>query len=184
MLNYDTAVNTLAQIVKDKSQDLVQFRRALESGVNAAPLDANQKRLVGNILGILTSISNESALMSSVSRKGRPMLREADEDKTKKKDQQEPKVDDPANASIETSSEDQESSPNVLPKFRTEEQMLLTKSLIGQTIKAADIDIQPGGGVLTLDLVSVSAPTQLKWFNNGKVVYNFKGRPYVIGKKQ
>jgi hypothetical protein len=183
MLTYDTAVNTLAQIVKDKSQDLVQFRRALESGINAAPLDANQKRLVGNILGILTSISNESGLMSHRDFKGRPLLREADE--PKKKDQPEaPEMSDPARTSMETSGEEQTSDVTALPKFRTEEQMLLTKSLTGQTIKAADIEIKPGGGVLTLDLVSVKNPVKLKWFNNGKVVYEFKDRPYLIKKEQ
>jgi hypothetical protein len=180
MLNYDTAINTLAAIVKEKSQDLVQFRRALESGINAAPLDANQKRLVGNILGILTSISNESTLMSSKQVKG-AMLREAED--TKKKDQA-PEVSNPLDTSLETSAEDDTSIPDVLPKHRSEEQMLLTKSLTGQTIKAADIDMRPEGGILTLDLVSTESPAELKWFNNGKVVYTFKDRPYVIKKQE
>lgn len=188
MLNYDTAINTLAQIVKDKSQDLVQFRRALESGINAAPLDANQKRLVGNILGILTSISNESTLMSSKQIKGKPHLKEADD--SKKKDQpeeekpEEPEVSNPGESSLETGADSQDSDVAMLPKFRTEEQMLLTKSLTGQTIKAADIELKPGGGVLTLDLVGVTSPVKLAWLNNGKVVYNFKGRPYVIKKEE
>lgn len=185
MLNYDTAVNTLAQVVKDKSQDLVQFRRALESGINAAPLDANQKRLVGNILGILTSISNESTLMSSRQIKGRPLLKEAEEEPKKKDSQEEePEVSNPKDTSLETSSDSQESNVAMLPKFRTEEQMLLTKSLTGQTIKAADIELKPGGGVLTLDLVGVTSPVKLAWLNNGKVIYNFKGRPYVVKKEE
>jgi hypothetical protein len=176
MLTYDTAVNTLSQIVKDKSQDLVQFRRALESGINAAPLDANQKRLVGNILGILTSISNEAGLMSHRDHRGRPLLKEAEGEA--------PEESSPVTASMETSGEEQTSNVTALPKFRTEEQMLLTKSLTGQTIKAADIEIKPGGGILTLDLVSVENPVKLKWFNNGKVVYDFKNRPYLIKKEQ
>jgi hypothetical protein len=184
MLNYDTAINTLAQIVKEKSQDLVQFRRALESGINAAPLDANQKRLVSNILGILTSISNESTLMSSKQIKGKPLLKEEEED-SKKKDQQveDPDASNPSETSLETGSEeDQASDSPTLPKFRSEEQMVLTKSLTGQTIKAADIDLRPEGGILSLDLVSTETPAQLKWFNNGKVVYVYKGRPYLIKK--
>ncbi len=184
MLNYDTAVSTLAEIVKEKSQDLVQFRRALESGINAAPLDANQKRLVGNILGILTSISNESALMSHKDHRGRPLLKEEGEPNKKKDELEAPESSHPARTSMETTGEEQESNVTALPKFRTEEAMLLTKSLTGQTIKAADIEIKPGGGILTLDLVSVENPVKLKWFNNGKVVYEFKDRPYVIKKEQ
>lgn len=103
MLNYDTTINTLAQIVKDKSQDLVQFRRALESGINAAPLDANQKRLVGNVLGILTSISNESTLMSSKQIKGKPLLKEEDENSKKKDNDETPETSDPQDANLETS---------------------------------------------------------------------------------
>lgn len=80
-------------------------------------------------------------------------------------------------------SSEEESQPTVLPKFRTEEQIVLTKSLTGQTIKAADIELKPEGGVLSLDLVSTDSPAQIKWFNNGKVVFIYKNRPYLIKKE-
>ncbi len=122
--------------------------------------------------------------MSSRQIKGKPLLKEEESKKKDEEEPQSPEVSNPSDTSLETPSDSQDSNVEMLPKFRTEEQMILTKSLTGQTIKAADIELKPGGGVLTLDVVGVLAPVKLAWLNNGKVVYNFKGRPYLIKKEE
>lgn len=182
MLNYDTVISTLAMIVKDKSKDLVQLRRALESGINTASVDANQKRLLGNIMGILTSISNERGLMASKEVKGKGRLNESPKKKLKEESETQ---EEPPN---ETSPEEIEAQDQAelelepIAKNKSDEELLLISSLKGHAIKEADIDLNPNGGVLTLGLVGISNPVEIAWHNSGKVIFTFKGRPYTLKK--
>lgn len=117
---------------------------------------------------------------------------EAPEDEPKKKDE-DPRTQGPANPQQaqnqnQSGNDDQnngqeKSEPEeMLPVERTDEEMVLMQGLKGQTIREADIDLNASGGTLTLALVSVENPIQLIWNNEGRVVFNFKGRPYTLKK--
>lgn len=177
MLNYDTAISTLSDIVKDKSQDLVRLRKVLESEVNSSPLDAEQKKLLGNLLGVLTSVANQRTQMSSKKKSGFRLKEESELD-PKKKDQ-DPNVDVEEEPGLETSSEDETAEA---PINKSEEALAFSRNLKGHTIKTADIEVKPDGGLITLDLASVSTPVEIAWNKEGKVVFSFKGRPYFIKK--
>lgn len=166
-LNYDTAISAMVDIVKDRKQDFIQLRNAIQAGMNSSNLDVNQKKLLANLLNILDSMQKNRSVVSSGKKKQKSLsenkkkILEADENETA---EMEPPSD--TNAT----------------KQKSEEEMVLINSLKGQTIKSSDIELQPGGGTLTLDLVSVLSPVKLHWNNEGRVVFDFKNRPYVLRK--
>jgi hypothetical protein len=60
------------------------------------------------------------------------------------------------------------------------EELVIGKSLAGQTIKSANIELSPQGGALKMQLVSNPNGAEIEWSKSGKVVFSFGGRPYVI----
>lgn len=59
---------------------------------------------------------------------------------------------------------------------------ILAKRFAGQTIRTASLDVKKNGGVLHLDLVGTKSPAKLEWKANGKVVFTFKERSYILHK--
>lgn len=108
------------------------------------------------------------------------LIKEEDEekDKVKKKDSQPEEPKEP----VEEPESDFPEPEKVTEPRRSEEQVVLKKSLEGQTLKTADIELTPNGGILTLNFVALSIPAKLEWDNKGKVVYYFKDRPYLLRK--
>lgn len=174
MLNYDTAISVFADIVSDKAPDLVKLRKVLESEINGAPIDAAQKKSLGNLLGVLTSIANQRTQMASKSLGSKPGLKEAQSKKKvlREADDEEVGLDDTAD----------ESEKQKLKGNESEEALAFSKSLKGQTIRNAYIEMKPDGGIVNIELVSVEAPAEIAWNNNGKVVFSFKDRPYLVRK--
>lgn len=173
MLNYDTAIAVLADIVADKSSDLVKLRKILEAEINSSPLDATQKKSLGNLLGVLTSVGNQRSQMASKSLNGKPGLKEA---QSKKKVLRE------ADDDVGLDDTADESEKQKLKGNESEEALAFSKSLKGQTIRNAYIEMKPDGGLVNIELVSVEAPAEIAWNNNGKVVFSFKNRPYLLRK--
>lgn len=173
MLNYDTAIQTLADIVESRSQDLIQLRKILEQYTNSSPIDANQKKLLGNLLGVLTAVSNSKSLMSGKTNPTLPQVKEADE-KTSSGDED---LDQETGLEAEPEQKDEKT-----PINNSAEAMAFSNSLKGHTIRSANIELKPDGGLITLDLVSVESPSEIAWNNSGKVVFNFKDRPYLLRK--
>jgi hypothetical protein len=171
MLNYQTSIATLGDMLKSQGQNVAQLRGALEAGLGLAKVDANQKRQIGDLLNILTSVSNGPTLTAGKKIKGKNLK----EEDLKKKDNEE--------SAVETTSDDQETNlDNALTKNHSAEEALLVKCLIGQTIRDADIETSSNGGKLSLGMVSLKNPIELEWFNNGKIILNYKGRPYTISR--
>mgnify|MGYP001561622825 CR=1 FL=1 len=111
--------------------------------------------------------------------------------KTKPKPKQEPKAtnkldpsDEPEDdAGLETSASLDGPQDDLPAKQPSSEEMVVSKSLTGQTIKAANIQLNPQGGEFTLDLVSAAVPAKLQWSKTGKVVFYVNGRPYVLNRE-
>jgi hypothetical protein len=175
MLNYDTAISTLADIVSDKASDLVKLRKVLESEINSSPLDATQKKSLGNLLGVLTAVGNQRTQMASKSLGAKPGLKEV---QSKKKVLRE----EPEESGLESSTADQEGDMQKAKGNESEEALAFSKSMKGHTIRDSFIEMKPDGGLINIQLVSVEAPAEIAWNNNGKVVFSFKGRPYIIRK--
>lgn len=110
--------------------------------------------------------------------------------KTKPKPKSEPEPTDKLDPSAEPegdegleSSADLEEPQDELPTRQpSSEEMVVSKALTGQTIKAANIQLTPEGGEFTLDLVSAAVPAKLEWSRSGKVIFHVNGRPYVLNK--
>lgn len=99
-------------------------------------------------------------------------------DKPHNVDKIEPKKDDADG--LETNLDDKAPEEPSPTKALSAEEMVVSKTLSGQTIKAANIQLTPNGGKLSLDLVSAAVPAELEWLKTGKVVFRFNGRPYVL----
>lgn len=112
------------------------------------------------------------------------VVKEADEDKPKKKDIDEPSSIEPEsdedNQGLETNADDTEQEPDMLEPQKSEELTFFDETLKGQTIKASDLKLDVNGGILTLQLVSQNTPFELEWHNSGKVLFKNKGRPYIL----
>jgi len=83
---------------------------------------------------------------------------------------------------LETNADMEEPQDELPVKQQSSEEMVVSKSLTGQTIKAANIQLTPDGGEFTLDLVSAAVPAKLQWSKSGKVVFYVNGRPYVLNR--
>lgn len=179
--------------------------------VIAKIVDPKEKDQVGSMIGVLTNlvdsttagggsgvqrVASTSMSMQNSSKKilGK-VIKEEDEkndDKekksVKKKESEKTatqKLDPskkPITSDIEIPGNNEESEDDLPTRQPTSEEMVVAKTLTGQSIKAANVKITPDGGELELDLISSSAPSKLKWWNDGKVVFYANGRPYIINR--
>jgi hypothetical protein len=159
--------------------------------------DPKEKEQAGAINGTLTMAVNSTTKQGSTvqvpiqrtaptqlttgkSNKGKS-IKEADE-APKKKDPEEPSSINPPEEDdgLETVDGEDVSNPEEVTPEKSEELTLFDETLKGQTIKASDLQLDVNGGVLSLQLVSSSAPFELEWHNDGKVLFRNKGRPYIL----
>jgi len=74
----------------------------------------------------------------------------------------------------------QADAPTGAEKEKSGEEAAVAERLSGQTIQTASVDVDESGGEVSLQLVGVKVPATITWTNGGRVVFNFKGRPYVL----
>jgi len=74
----------------------------------------------------------------------------------------------------------QETAVDVPLKQVSGEELAVQKALAGQTIRDANIEITPSGAELTLTLINSTLPAKFIWSKDGKVVFQYNGRPYTI----
>ena len=67
-----------------------------------------------------------------------------------------------------------------IERQKGEEEMVVSKSLGGQTISKASIDLDSNGAKLNLELVNSLSPASFEWNNDGSIVFSFKDRDYTI----
>jgi len=162
-------------------QDLLTSMGISTAAHNAA--DSGQFGQLGGMAKAANASLSGKALNTSKTLKGK-VLKE--DNPLKKKDPSSIEPEEPDDETgLESSSGEQESDPETeddLLGNKSEEETLFLETLKGQTIKTADLKLDVNGGILTLQLVSVLAPLELEWHNNGKVLYRHKNRPYLLKK--
>ena len=80
----------------------------------------------------------------------------------------------------EEDSEDKEVEDEIGPE--TEELASIQRTLKGATIDDINLELTPSGAKLLIQVVGTPTPAELAWSKTGKIVYTFKGTPYIIRK--
>ncbi len=68
------------------------------------------------------------------------------------------------------------------PELRTPADEILHTRLAGSSIRDVSFEATNNGGILSMILMNSKIPVRFEWFSNGKVVFYFKNRPYVLKK--
>jgi hypothetical protein len=85
-------------------------------------------------------------------------------------------VEEPAEAEPVAPPED----PGIPTPEKSPEEAVVSQRLSGQTIKNATVQLRPNGGMVNLELVGMKIPASIQWDSSGKVIFNFKNRPYIL----
>jgi len=177
------AMNQIAPLISQLQDPVEKDQAGKISGVLTNAVNSTTKAGQTQQVSMQKTIQAPGQLTTSKSTKGKVV--KEDEDPLKKKDPSSIEPEDPDDENgIESASDEQESEEqeDLTAASKTEEETLFIETLKGQTIKAGDLQLDVNGGILTLQLISVAAPLELEWHNNGKVIFRHKGRPYILKK--
>lgn len=148
----------------------------MQKSATASKLQTSSKKVAGKVI----REDDEDSKKKDKEEEDKPATKKKPEEPVKATDKLEPKADTEEEPDLETNVDAEEPQAEPPVKNPSSEEMVVGKSLSGQTIKAANIVLTPNGGELTLDLVSAAVPAKLQWSKDGKAVFHFNGRPYVL----